>query len=179
MAELGTDWQPGPDGLPYRRAARVILLDETHRVLLVRGHDVDQPERSWWFTIGGGIDAGETSRAAAVRELREESGIALAQEALVGPVFTRSAIFDFVAQLCRQDEEFFVARVRSSDLPPLTRHAWTDLEADVLDELRWWSVDELASVDIEVFPANLPALVGDVLAGWDGTTRHLGLARET
>ena len=21
-----------------------------------RGHDADQPDRSWWFTVGGGID---------------------------------------------------------------------------------------------------------------------------
>ena len=76
MAELGPDWVPGPDGIPYRRAARVILLDDADRVLLVRGHDVDQPERSWWFTVGGGIDGGETPRQAAVRELREETGIA-------------------------------------------------------------------------------------------------------
>lgn len=179
MAELGPDWQPGPDGLPYRRAARVILLDEADRVLLVRGHDVDQPSRTWWFTVGGGIDTGETSREAAVRELREETGIALWADDLVGPVYTRSALFDFFARLCRQDEELFLARVRSSDLTPLTHEAWTDLEADVLDELRWWSVDELETVDIEMFPAGLPALVRSLLPGWDGITRHLGLARET
>ncbi|HEY0117865.1 MAG TPA: NUDIX domain-containing protein [Cellulomonas sp.] len=179
MAGLGPDWVSGPDGIPYRRAARVILLDEGDRVLLVRGHDVDQPERSWWFTVGGGIDAGESSRAAAVRELREETGIAVPEGALVGPAFTRSALFDFYARLCRQDEELFVARVRSTELAPLSREGWTDVEADVLDELRWWSLDDLAAVEIEVFPADLPDLVRSVLAGWDGVTRHLGEARET
>lgn len=179
MVELGPDWQPGPDGLPYRRAARVILLDQSDRVLLVRGHDVDRPERSWWFTVGGGIDAGETARAAAVREMREETGFALGEDELVGPVYTRSAIFDFVARLCRQDEELFVARIHSAALPPRSATAWTDLEADVLDELRWWSLDDLARVDIEVFPVGLPALVRQLLPAWDGVTRHLGLARET
>ena len=178
MAELGPDWVPGPDGIPYRRAARVILIDEADRVLLVRGHDVDEPARSWWFTVGGGIEAGESARQAAVRELREETGVTLAEEALVGPVYTRSALFDFFARLCRQDEELFVARVRSATLPPLSHDRWTDLEADVLDELRWWPVDQLAAVDVEVFPAGLPDLVRAVLHGWDGVTRHLGLARE-
>lgn len=179
MVELGPDWVPGPDGIPYRRAARVILLDEADRVLLVRGHDVDQPERTWWFTVGGGIDPGESPRDAAVRELREETGIALGADALVGPVYTRSALFDFFARLCRQDEELFLARVRSSDLPPLSRADWTDLEAGVLDELAWWSLDDLAGVGVELFPAGLPHLVRALLPGWDGVTRHLGEARET
>jgi 8-oxo-dGTP pyrophosphatase MutT (NUDIX family) len=179
VAEPGPDWAPGPDGLPYRRAARVILLDERDRVLLVRGHDVDQPTRTWWFTVGGGIDAGETARAAAVRELREETGIALGEDRLVGPVFTRSALFDFFARLCRQDEELYLARVDSSDIPPLSGDGWTDVEVNVLDELAWWDLDALATVDVEVFPAGLPDLIRPLLSGWDGVTRHLGLARET
>jgi 8-oxo-dGTP pyrophosphatase MutT (NUDIX family) len=178
VSELGPDWVPGPDGIPYRRAARVILLDEADRVLLVRGHDVDQPERSWWFTVGGGIGAGETPRQAAVRELREETGITLAPDDLVGPAYTRQALFDFFARWCRQDEELFVARVDSATLPELSRDGWTDAEAGVLDELRWWPVATLEAVDVEVFPAGLAGLVRAVLHGWDGVTRNLGLARE-
>lgn len=159
-----------------RSAARVILLDEADRVLLVRGHDVDAPGRSWWFTIGGGIDAGEDARTAAVRELHEETGVRLATTDLVGPVCTRSALFDFAARTCRQDEELFVARVRAADTE-LSTAGWTDVERDVIDELRWFTLDELAAVTIEVFPAGLADLVRDVLV-WDGSTRHLGLVSE-
>lgn len=175
---LGPEWERGADGLLFRRGARVILLDEDDRVLLIRGHDVDQPERSWWFTIGGGIDAGETALDAAVREVREESGIVLAAHDVHGPVFTRSAIFDFAFEHCRQDEEIFLARVPSSSFVVEDRSGWTTLEQDVIDELRWWSLVDLAAVDIEVFPEGLAALVASLLPAWDGTTRHLGLARE-
>ena len=175
---LPADWVRGDDGLLFRRAARVILLDEHDRVLLIRGHDLDQPERSWWFTIGGGIDAGESPLDAAVREVREETGIALAPASLVGPVFTRSAIFDFFREHCRQDEEIFLARVSSSAFAGIDRAGWTDLELDVIDELAWWSLDDLERVAIEVFPEGLAALVRPLVDGWDGRTVHLGLARE-
>jgi len=177
-AGLGPDWAPGPDGTLFRRAARVILLDERDRVLLARGHDLGQPERSWWFTVGGGIEAGESSREAAVRELREETGVVLAAEALVGPVYTRSAVFDFYAEHCRQDEEIFLGRVPADAYLGLDRSAWTSVELEVLDELRWWDLDELDRVEIEVFPERLVDLVRDLLPGWDGVTRHLGLAQE-
>nr|WP_146841471.1 NUDIX domain-containing protein [Cellulomonas composti] len=162
----------------FRRAARVILLDEHDRVLLIRGHDVDQPERSWWFTIGGGIDTGESALDAAVREVREEAGIELDRDGVLGPVLTRSAIFDFAFEHCRQDEEIFLARVAAASFVGEDRAGWTMLEQDVIDELRWWSLPELAGVEIEVFPEGLVGLVADLLPGWDGAVRHLGLARE-
>ncbi|MEV7971914.1 NUDIX domain-containing protein [Cellulomonas sp. NPDC089187] len=172
-AGLGPDWQPGPDGLPYRRAARVLLVDEADRLLLVRGHDIDQPERSWWFTVGGGLEPGESPRQGAVREVFEETGLVVDADALIGPVLTRSAIFDFVAQRCRQDEEVFLARIAGDAV--LASDGWTELEVSVLDEMRWWSLDELADVRIEVFPEGLADLVRPLLTGWDGVTRHLGL----
>jgi len=176
---LGDDWVRGEDGLRFRRAARVLLLDAEDRLLLVRGHDADQPERSWWFTVGGGIDPGESAREAALRELREETGLLLDDAALVGPVLTRSAVFDFFAERCRQDEEFFLARVAGAvDAATTAREGWTPVELDLLDELRWWRLDDLAAETREVFPEGLPDLVRPLLAGWDGTVRHLGLQRD-
>ncbi|MBT0994999.1 NUDIX domain-containing protein [Cellulomonas sp. DKR-3] len=175
---LGAEWVRGADGLLFRRGARVILLDEDDRVLLIRGHDADQPERSWWFTIGGGIDAGESPVDAAIREVREESGIVLAPDDVMGPVLTRSAVFDFAREHCRQDEEIFLARVPSSSFVAEDRSGWTPLEQDVIDELRWWVLEDLASVEIEVFPEGLVDLVRALLPVWDGQVRHLGLAHE-
>lgn len=177
-ATLGPDWVLGPDGMRHRRGARVLLLDAAGRILLARGHDTDQPERSWWFTIGGGIEPGESDRDAAVREVREETGLHLDPADLQGPVWTRSAIFDFYRELCRQDEVFYLARLTTHGDLPLSRDGWTEIEHDVVDEMRWWTLPELRTVSIEVFPEHLPDLLEPLLAGWDGTTRHLGEARE-
>ena len=171
VTQLGPDWVAGPDGVPYRKGARLILLDARDRVLMVRGHDVDDPARSWWFTVGGGIDPGETPTAAAARELREETGLMIDPEALVGPVATRTAAFDFARRTVRQDEEFFLARIGVPE--PLVTDGWTDVERSFMDDVRWLDLDTLATVPEEVFPEGFVDLVSELLGGWDGVVRRL------
>src|ERR1700733_1737365 len=48
------------------------------RVPLLEGFDPAEPGSPFWFTIGGGLDEGEHSAQAALRELREEAGIVAA-----------------------------------------------------------------------------------------------------
>ena len=181
-AQLGADWAPGADGMLFRRAARALVVagpPGQERVLLVRGHDVDQTERSWWFTPGGGIEAGEEPLDAAVREVAEESGIVLDPAAVVGPVLSRSAVFDFLARHVRQDELFYLARLpaRPEDLP-LAVDGWTAVERATLDEVRWFTLDALAALagsGAEVYPARLAQVLAPLVArGWDGTTLDLG-----
>jgi len=182
-------WTPGEDGLWHRRGARVLLVaggdgagdGGAARVLLLRGHDVDQPQRSWWFTVGGGIDAGETPVQAAVREVAEETGLVVGPEQLVGPVLQRSAVFAFLARTCRQDELFYLVRV-PADLQgaALSRDGWTAVERASVDDVRWWRLDELAAAEAggaEVFPRGLAGLVADLLPRWDGVLRVLGEER--
>jgi len=174
--QLDAGWTVGPTGLRTRSAARVILVDEQDRVLLVRGHDADEPTRHWWFTVGGGIDPGETSREAAVREVFEESGLRLSVEELVGPVVTRSAIFDFARESCLQHEEFFFARVTHDGT--LVRDGWTDIEVGFIDEMAWTTTADLRSTVDEVFPRELADIVDGLLGGWDGVVRAIGLERD-
>jgi len=171
-ASLGDDWVPGPDGVRERSASRVILMDDAGRVLVMRGHDVNQPERSWWFTVGGGIDPEETPVQAALRETREEVGIALTAEDLVGPVLTRTGIFEFFAETCRQYEVFYLARTPGA--VEVTTEGWTAAERELLDEMAWLTAAELREQPLEVFPPELPDVVDHLAAGWDGEVRHLG-----
>lgn len=163
-------------GITWRLAARVLLLNQRNELLLVRGHDLDNPARSWWFTPGGGIDPGEDPRQAAARELFEESGIQFPAGDLQGPVITRNAIFDFAEKTLHQSEQFFLGRYQGSG--ELSRQNWTAQEHEVLDELGWFSAAALREVNLEVFPVELPDLIEDFAQGWDGVSRHVGIVRE-
>jgi hydrolase, NUDIX family len=170
------DWPLDADGYPHREAARVLLFDDAGRVLLAMGHDEDQPDRAWWFTIGGGIEEGEDPRAAAVREVFEETGLRLDAHELVGPVLYRTAEFDFLAVTARQDEWFFIARAPSTNL---SRDGWTDLERSVIDAQRWWDIDEAAaSIDGEIYPAQILEFARAWKDGWDGHLIELTDTRE-
>ena len=174
MSELGSQWQLGAEGYPFRTAARVVLFDGRDRLLLTLGHDADQPERHWWFTIGGGLEGEETIQQAALREVWEETGIRLASDALVGPVLFRRARFQFANVLARQDEWFFIARTTSTHL---VHTGWTDLEREVLDEQRWWDLDDLENTcrteNLEIYPRDLIVRARAWLAGWDGQMAYL------
>ena len=168
MTELGADWVPDAEGVPHREAARVVLFDPSGRVLLAIGHDHHEPGRHWWFTIGGGLEPGESPREAAVREVREETGIRLDPGALEGPVMYRRAEFVFHNVTARQDEWFFLGRTTHTDLD---RSGWTDDERDLIDGQRWW---DLAGLErerrrVEVFPRDLVNLARRWQSGWDGS----------
>lgn len=149
-----------------RHAARVIVFDPQGRVLLIRGHDVDEPERSWWFTIGGGIETGEETAQAAVREFYEETGLVVSPSDLQGPVFHRTAVFEFAKKQIVQRETFYFVHLESAFEPDFTR--WTQLERETIDEVKWWDIAELHNCAQEVFPLNLAQLLENLRHGWDG-----------
>lgn len=170
MSQLSDEWVMEEDGIRHRRGARVILLDGEGNLLLQRGHDLDNPSRHWWFTLGGGIGPNESDEQAAVREVFEESGIVVDPASLIGPVATRSAIFDFLAETVHQDEVFFVAVVERQKLD---RSGWTPVEQEFLDEQRWVPVAEVSALEDTLYPTDLPELLAAVVDGWDGTVMVL------
>ncbi|QRV02910.1 NUDIX domain-containing protein [Arcanobacterium phocisimile] len=168
------EWPLNDEGYPYRRAARVIVLDSRNRIFLTLGHDIDNAHLKWWFTPGGGREGEETATQAAVRELFEETGLRISIKRLHGPVIMRYTTFRFLAKTRKQDEEFFLLYVSDSEAQLLAADktsGWTALERKVLDEQRWWDIDELDKAQragIQVYPQNLVELVRGWKDGWDG-----------
>lgn len=163
------EWVLDGDGLPFRRAARVLVVTRGGDMLLLVGHDAADPGHTWIFTPGGGLRPGEEPRAGAVRELAEESGIVVAPSDLEGPVAHRAAILRFATVTCRQDEIFFLLRLPTTC--SVGKEGWTDLEHDVVDYIAWWTPQALRGAQDrgeEIYPTCLPSLAQKLTAGWSG-----------
>jgi 8-oxo-dGTP pyrophosphatase MutT (NUDIX family) len=142
-----------------RRAARVLLLDPSGRVLLLRGCDPARPEHRYWFTVGGGLEAGESYVDAAVREVYEETGLRIAAGDLVGPVRADRVEFPYDGQWYSQEQSFFVVRAEAftADLTHLA-----DDEVTSVDGAQWWSPGELGATSERFYPDDLAELLREV-----------------
>ncbi|WP_199434867.1 NUDIX hydrolase [Qaidamihabitans albus] len=157
-----------------RTAARVLLVDEKRRVLLFNGRDPGRVGESFWFTTGGEVADGEDLRSAAARELREETGLDIPGDRLVGPVWRRRVEFSFDGRRYEGDEWFFVAELTGAAEPRIDTSGFTELEVSTVDEYRWWSAEELCDTAETVYPVQLAELLPELLdSGWDGRLRSI------
>lgn len=117
-----------------------VITDGTGRILLIqRGHP---PGEGLWSVPGGRVEPGETDADAVVREVREETGLAVTVGALLGSVVRDGTgvtydIFDYAA----------------------TPSGGEPRAGDDAADVRWFSVRELDGLELT------PGLV-DALRGW-------------
>jgi 8-oxo-dGTP pyrophosphatase MutT (NUDIX family) len=141
-----------------RRAARVLLVDGEGRILLQNCCDPSDPAAgSWWNTMGGGIDPGESPPEAAARELAEETGLRVAVDRLGEVVHERLTEFPFGGERYRQSEHYFLLRTDAFEAVP-TAHS--DLELVAVLGMRWWTVEELRATSERIYPEELLEVLG-------------------
>ncbi|MGV3742676.1 MAG: NUDIX hydrolase [Burkholderiaceae bacterium] len=139
--------------LRRRPAARLLVTDPFGRVLLFRfehRHGALAGIR-YWATPGGGLEPGETFAQAAVRELREETGIVLAD---AGPVIARRQLVLQISSgehVLEEEQYFHIAA--SSDF--ISLDGWTASERESMMAFRWWTHAELEATHEQVSPDNL------------------------
>ena len=106
--------------LPYRRNVGVMLVNAEGLVFV--GQRKDNPSPAWQMPQGG-IDDGEAPRAAALRELEEETGVSPDLVDVVGETadWIRYELpVELIAKLWKgrwrgQEQKYFLMRFRGSD----------------------------------------------------------------
>jgi 8-oxo-dGTP pyrophosphatase MutT (NUDIX family) len=124
-----------------RRAARVVAVAPTGRILLLRGGDPARPGIGIWHAPGGGVDPGETDRHAAEREFHEETGRSVE---LGAHVWDRTLLFSFAGTRYDQDEVYFAGAVEAEFEPIADGH--NELERTYLSGHGWFSPDDVRAV---------------------------------
>jgi 8-oxo-dGTP pyrophosphatase MutT (NUDIX family) len=143
-----------------RRASRVLVVDEAGRVLLLHGFDPARPEHDYWFTVGGGLDPGESSVQGAARELFEETGLRISADELGEPVWREVTEFPFDGRWYRQEQEFFLLRAPAWEIDTA---GFDEIERASVDRHGWWSAAELESTAERFYPRHLPELLRTVV----------------
>lgn len=129
--------------MKVRNSARIVVLNPAGAVLLVRYHDQTPVNPS-------------RPELLAIRELEEETGIELSE---VGPqIWSRERHLMHHGELKRCLERYFIAWAKP---PRLLRNR----TREKIEEIRWWTLDELRASTETFLPEGFVELVAPVMVG--------------
>ncbi len=119
---------------------RGAVVDGEGRVLLVKHTYLE----GWWLP-GGGVDKGETTQAAVIRELREEAGLIVRGEPRLLSVHSNECFFP--------GDHVLVFRIDAFDLTERTSHG-------EIAEIGWFHPDALPEDTTRATRARLAEIFG-------------------
>lgn len=136
------------ENLPYRPCAGFMLVNRDGLVFV--GQRIDPTAHGFWQMPQGGIDKGEDTRTAALRELEEETGIGADLVEVIAPA-SRVLLYDLPDELLGkvwkgkyrgQEQHWFLGRFLGTDADidleahdPPEFNAWRWVEPGLLPEL--------------------------------------------
>lgn len=140
----------------HRVAARVLPVNADGEVLLLQGQDPAHPGDLHWVSVGGAVDPGESLAEAAVREMREETGVEIPAAALVGPVHRASHPFSWAGVAYLSDNHFFA--VRLDEPGEIHFDGLEEAEVGNILQAAWWTPEALRA-DGGAASADLPEIM--------------------
>jgi 8-oxo-dGTP pyrophosphatase MutT (NUDIX family) len=141
-----------PEGA--RPAARVLLLDDSDRLLYLHARE-GHTGRQFWVLPGGGLEGAESFAEAAIREVKEETGLNIVPGRCI---WTRHHLYEWEGRNHNQYEVFFVARTSCTNIEPPKRDSY-------IFGHKWWSLMELTRSDEHFAPTRIAMLLDPILDG--------------
>ena len=138
----------------------MLPVDPDGRVLLLHCINPSAPDDPYWVAIGGGLESGEDERAAAVRELWEETALVVDPGGLVGPLHEETIEFGWAEFDIVQHQTYYAADV-SADAPISFEHM-EEVEVETTLGYRWWALADLRSTTERVL-SNQVAVIEDLI----------------
>ncbi|SDS81918.1 NUDIX domain-containing protein [Actinoplanes derwentensis] len=126
----------------------VVVVDDCSRILLVR-HAGDP---AGWAVPGGAVDIGESPAQAAVREIREETGVQIGRPRLLDVLGGA----DFEVTYPNGDQVAYVTAVYQAGLVGGTPVP----DYEEISEVGWFALSELPGVDLNRFTRALLRATG-------------------
>jgi ADP-ribose pyrophosphatase YjhB (NUDIX family) len=150
--------------LPIRESARLIVLDAENNLLLMQ-IKLDKPAdpnapilTPYWVTVGGGVNEGETLREAAIRELKEETGLDCPIQNKIWHGRWRQGNKRI------NDETYFL--VRHPEVGGIVDQSGLEEdEKHVISNMKWWDLDELSTSSEVIIPKDMIELVREIISG--------------
>jgi 8-oxo-dGTP pyrophosphatase MutT (NUDIX family) len=149
-----------------RLTARVFPVSPDGEVLLLQDQDPALPGILRWGSVGGAAEPGESLGEAALRELREETGIEVGPDALTSAFHRGTYEFSWGGQAYVTDASFFALPMERD--VEVTFDFLEPAEIGNVVDAGWWTADDLeadgTAVDSEL-PGLMRAAVRAVLHG--------------
>ena len=153
----GSDQQRQPI---LRPTARALMLDPSHRILLIAAIDPLRLDMATlWVTPGGALEGGESHEDAIVREMREETGFTART---LGPcVWTRDHTWTWNGAWYRSIERYCPVHVPAGF--SVTSGGMGAMELQATRGTQWWTVEPIEQSGDTFAPRRLASLVREYI----------------